>query len=83
MNTILLYIINSVQEIPANPLPNTAYYIVGKEVIIYDNANQKNVFTAGTQAPEDSINSRLANCESAITNITNYLNSFKPFNGGN
>lgn len=84
MNTILLYIINSEQEIPANPLPNTAYYIVGKQVVIYDNLNQKSVFNASSnQAPEAGVDSRLAKCEEAITQITTYLGSFKPFNGGN
>ncbi len=79
-----MYVINSIQEIPANPLPNTAYYVVGQQVIIYDNANQKSVFMPNRQAPEaDGIETRLTKCEAAIQQVTTYLGSFKPFNGGN
>lgn len=69
---------------PTKPVPNTAYYIVGKQVIIYDNLNQKNVFNAPSgQAPDAGVDSRLAKCESAIEQIKTYLTNIPHFGGGN
>lgn len=86
MSNILMYVINSIQEIPANPLPNTAYYVIGQQVVIFDSANHKNVFTPpNAQAPgSDGLNTRLTKCEETLAQITTYLGTIKPFNlGGN
>ena len=44
MNTVLMYVIKSEAEIPMQVLPNTAYYIIGKEVRIVDNMGQITTF---------------------------------------
>lgn len=43
-NSILLYLIQSEKEIPTQLVPNTAYYIIGKEVRIIDNLGQMSIF---------------------------------------
>lgn len=82
-STILMYIVNNNQEMPANPLPNTAYYVVGKEVIIYDNLGQKNLFTLPVEMKPTELEVRMSKCEESLSQITNYLMSFKPFMNGN
>lgn len=82
MNTILLYIINSPQEIPTNPLPNTAYYVLGKQVIIYDNAGGKSVYSPEAEVEEAlHLDERLSVCENKLTEITNYLTNIPKFGG--
>ena len=45
MNTVLMYIVKSEAEIPQQMLPNTAYYVFGKEVRIIDQMGQVSIFT--------------------------------------
>ena len=42
---MLMYLIPKEQDFPAQILPNTAYYILGKEIRITDNLGQMVVFT--------------------------------------
>ena len=40
LNSVIMYLVQSEAEIPIQPMPNTSYYIIGKEVRIFDNAGQ-------------------------------------------
>ena len=44
MNSVIMYLVQSEAEIPIQPMPNTSYYIIGKEVRIFDNAGQMAVY---------------------------------------
>lgn len=78
MNSAIMYLVQSEAEIPIQPMPNTSYYIIGKEVRIYDNAGQLSVFI---QPPKDTLEqngvlSRLDTCERKIEKVIKYLTSF-------
>ena len=45
LQSVIMYLVQSEAEIPQQVLPNTSYYIIGREVRIYDNAGQLSVFT--------------------------------------
>lgn len=78
MNTMLMYLIPKEQDFPAQILPNTAYYILGKEVRITDNLGQMVVFTLKKEeiTNDSEIAERLEKCEKKIDRITKYLSSF-------
>lgn len=78
MNTMLMYLIPKEQDFPSQLLPNTAYYILGKEVRITDNLGQTAVFTLKKEeaANNSEIAGRLEKCEKKIDRITKYLSSF-------
>lgn len=79
-NSVLMYIVNTENEIP-NPISNnTAYYILNqREVRIVDNLGQimKFMLTNGA-VPEDEnkINERLTECEKQVSKIIKHLTSF-------
>lgn len=81
MNTVLMYIIKSENEIPLQILPNTAYYIIGKEVRIVDNLGQVTTFVIPPK--EDPIQVpneweiRLGSCEKRLEKIVTHLTSFR------
>lgn len=82
-NSILLYLIQSEKEIPTQLVPNTAYYIIGKEVRIIDNLGQMSIFKmAGPQENSDlsarieECEKKLTECENKIRKIYTYLSSF-------
>lgn len=75
LNSTILYLVQSENEIPPQTLPNTAYYIIGREVRVYDNANQITRFVPPSE--EDSnIEGRLQQCENRIDKVWNYLCGF-------
>lgn len=78
LNSTILYLIQSENEIPQQTLPNTAYYIIGREVRVYDNANQMTRFVLPVEEKkEDSnIEMRLQQCEGRINKVWNYLSGF-------
>lgn len=79
MNSVIMYLVQSEAEIPIQPMPNTSYYIIGKEVRIFDNAGQMAVYV---QPPKEAIPeqnelfSRLDICEKKIDKVFKYLTSF-------
>lgn len=82
-NSILLYLIQSEKEIPTQLVPNTAYYIIGKEVRIIDNLGQMSIFKmAGPQENGDlsarieECEKKLNDCENKIRKVYTYLSSF-------
>ena len=82
-NSILLYLIQSEKEIPTQLVPNTAYYIIGKEVRIIDNLGQMSIFKmAGSQENGDlsarieECEKKLTECENKIRKVYTYLSSF-------
>lgn len=78
LNSTILYLVQSENEIPQQTLPNTAYYLIGKEVRIYDNANQMTRFVLPVEEKkEDGFNVRLQQCENRITKVWNYLSGFR------
>lgn len=79
LNSTILYLVQSESEIPQQTLPNTAYYIIGKEVRVYDNANQVAIFVppkAETKEEENNLLMRLQQCESRVDKVWNYLSGF-------
>lgn len=74
-NTILMYVVNSEAEIPAQPQQNIAYYIIGKEVRIIDNNGVTGVFKLAPSA-ENKVDERLTKCEKQISTIIKHLTSF-------
>ena len=79
LNSVIMYLIQSEAEIPIQPLPNTSYYIIGKEVRIFDNAGQRATFVLPpkepTQDEKEWIN-RLEKCERKIDKVFQHLTSF-------
>ena len=75
---VIMYLVQSEAEIPQQVLPNTSYYIIGREVRIYDNAGQLSIFTLKNDKKEDSneLEKRLDNCERKIEKIYKHLTSF-------
>lgn len=79
LNSVIMYLIQSEAEIPIQPLPNTSYYIIGKEVRIFDNAGQMTTFILPPKEPTPEQNGvlvRLDKCEKKINRIFQYLTSF-------
>lgn len=79
LNSTILYLVQSENEIPQQTLPNTAYYVIGKEVRIFDNANQMTLFTKDAPQENNELISRLQQCENRVDKVWNYLSGF---NGG-
>ena len=50
VNSILLYIVQNENEIPQQLVPNSGYYLVGREVRIVDNLGQVATFVAPQKA---------------------------------
>ena len=72
-NSILLYLIQSEKEIPTQLVPNTAYYIIGKEVRIIDNLGQMSIFKmAGPQEGGD-LSARIEECEKKLNDCDTRL----------
>ena len=79
MNSVIMYLVQSEAEIPIQPMPNTSYYIIGKEVRIFDNAGQMAVFIAPpreTPKEQNEVFARLDKCEQKINKVFRYLTSF-------
>ena len=78
LQSVIMYLVQSEAEIPQQVLPNTSYYIIGREVRIYDNAGQLSVFTLKNDKKEDNnvLEKRLDNCEKKIEKIYKHLTSF-------
>ena len=80
MNTVLMYVIKSENEIPMQVLPNTAYYIIGKEVRIVDNMGQVITFIIPPkeEVPNitEEIENRIGKCEKQLDKVVKYLTSF-------
>lgn len=79
LNSTILYLVQSENEIPQQTLPNTAYYIIGKEVRIYDNANQMTLFVLPPKENAQGNNEltmRLQQCENRIDKVWSYLSGF-------
>ena len=79
LNSVIMYLIQSEAEIPIQPLPNTSYYIIGREVRIFDNAGQMSVFVLPPKEPtkeESAVLSRLEVCEKKINRVFRHLTSF-------
>ena len=82
--SILMYIIQNENEIPAQIIPNTAYYIPSKkEVRIFDNMRTGSVFKLDEPAPAKSseLEERMEVCEKKIDKVFKYLTSFGGENG--
>ena len=81
-NSILLYLIQSEKEIPTQLVPNTAYYIIGKEVRIIDNLGQMSIFKmAGPQEGGD-LSARIEECEKKLNDCETRLEYiYKYFRG--
>lgn len=79
MNSVIMYLVQSEAEIPMQPLPNTSYYIIGREVRIFDNAGQMTTFVLPPKEPtqeQNGVLSRLDTCEKKIDKVFKYLTSF-------
>ena len=79
MNTILMYVVQNEQEIPNQILPNTAYYILGKEIRLVDNMGKITLFTIPKKEDEknkDNFSERLDKCEKNVEKIIKHLTSF-------
>ena len=78
LQSVIMYLVQSEAEIPQQVLPNTSYYIIGREVRIYDNAGQLSVFTLKNDRKENGndLEKRLGNCENKIEKIYKHLTSF-------
>ena len=79
LNSVIMYLIQSEAEIPIQPLPNTSYYIIGKEVRIFDNAGQMSVYVLPPKEAtpgESAVLSRIELCEKKIDRVFRHLTSF-------
>lgn len=79
LNSVIMYLIQSEAEIPIQPLPNTSYYIIGKEVRIFDNAGQMSVYVLPPKEAtpeENAVLSRIELCEKKIDRVFRHLTSF-------
>ena len=63
LNSILLYIVQNENEIPQQLVPNSGYYLIGREIRIVDNMGQVATFVPPQKANEN-------------TNANTYLSSF-------
>jgi hypothetical protein len=74
-----MYLIQSENDIPVQPMPNTAYYLIGREVRIYDSLGQLSVFTLKNdkaKEEQDALLNRLEKCEKKIDKVFRHLTSF-------
>lgn len=79
MNSVIMYLIQSEAEIPIQPMPNTSYYIIGKEVRIFDNAGHMATYVLPPKEPtqeEKTLYNRLEMCERKIDRVFHHLTSF-------
>lgn len=77
INSVLMYLIQNENEIPAQPMPNSAYYIIGKEVRIFDSAGHLTVFVLKDKVEQtNNVEDRLTKCEKKIEKIYKHLTSF-------
>lgn len=75
--SILMYIVQSENEIPAQIIPNTAYYIPSKkEVRIYDSMRTGSIFKLDEPAQNNGLEERMEVCEKKIDKVFKYLTSF-------
>lgn len=81
-NSILLYLIQNEKEIPTQLVPNTAYYIIGKEVRIIDNMGQMSVFKMAGTHEDGELSTRIDECEKKINDCDTRLEYiYKYFRG--
>lgn len=81
-NSILLYLIQSEKEIPTQLVPNTAYYIIGKEVRIIDNLGQMSIFKMTGPQENGDLSARIEECEKKLNNCDTRLEYiYKYFRG--
>ena len=81
-NSILLYLIQSEKEIPTQLVPNTAYYIIGKEVRIIDNLGQMSIFKMTGPQEDGDLSARIEECEKKLNNCDTRLEYiYKYFRG--
>lgn len=79
LNSAIMYLIQSENDIPVQPMPNTAYYLIGREVRIYDSLGQLSVFTLKNdkaKEEQDALLNRLEKCEKKIDKVFHHLTSF-------
>lgn len=77
LNSAIMYLIQSENDIPTQIMPNTAYYLIGREVRIYDSLGQLSVFTLKNDKEEqDALLNRLEKCEKKIDKVFKHLTSF-------
>lgn len=79
LNSAIMYLVQSETEIPVQPMPNTAYYLIGREVRIYDTMGQLSVFTLKNdkiQEEKNELLNRLEKCEKKIDKVFKHLTSF-------
>ena len=79
LNSAIMYLIQSENDIPVQPMPNTAYYLIGREVRIYDSLGQLSVFTLKNdkaKEEQDALLNRLEKCEKKIDKVFRHLTSF-------
>lgn len=80
MNTVLMYVVKSENEIPVQMLPNTAYYILGREVRVVDNMGQVATFVIpqkeNPSASASELDKRMVKCEKQLEKIVKHLTSF-------
>ena len=75
--SILMYLVQSESDIPKQPIPNTAYYVLGQKVVVYDNMNKCSVFCM--EAPPstgEALEDRVEACEKRLDKVFKYLTSF-------
>ena len=72
-NSILLYLIQSEKEIPTQLVPNTAYYIIGKEVRIIDNLGQMSIFKMAGPQENGDLSARIEECEKKLNDCDTRL----------
>ena len=81
-NSILLYLIQSEKEIPTQLVPNTAYYIIGKEVRIIDNLGQMSIFKMVGPQENGDLSARIEECEKKLNDCDTRLEYiYKYFRG--
>ncbi len=81
-NSILLYLIQSEKEIPTQLVPNTAYYIIGKEVRIIDNLGQMSIFKMTGPQEGGDLSARIEECEKKLNDCDTRLEYiYKYFRG--
>lgn len=79
LNSVIMYLVQSEAEIPIQPMPNTSYYIIGKEVRIFDNAGQMAVYVLPPKEPtqeQNEVLTRLDKCEKKLDKVFKHLMSF-------
>lgn len=77
--SMLMYVVQNENEIPLQPLPNTAYYIPSlKQVRMFDGTRTGSTFKLEelNVALDNGWELRLQNCEKRIEKVYNYMASF-------